>query len=125
MPRQAPASPYGAYERVQAAGLSGRAAEAMAFVRVANDLEAACRPPVRRRNLDHALKRNQKLWTLVQIEVTSEGHHLAADIRRDLLDLSRFVDRQTAKALVSANPDDVRSLIEIDREVAAGLMAKA
>ncbi|OAN50793.1 flagellar biosynthesis regulator FlaF [Magnetospirillum moscoviense] len=118
-----PASPYGAYERMQATGLKGRAGEAMAFVRAANALEAACRAPVSRAILDNALKRNQKLWTLVQIEVTAPDHPLPAPIRANLLDLSRFVDHQTIKALSSGRPDDARCLIEIDREIAAGLMA--
>lgn len=117
-----PGSAYGAYERIQAAGLKGRTGEAMAFVRVANALEAACRSPVSRAILDNALKRNQRLWTLVQIEVTAPDHPMPGEIRANLLDLSRFVDRQTVKALASGKPDDARTLIEINREIAAGLM---
>ncbi len=116
-------SPFGAYERAQKTGLKGRAAEAMAFVRAANALDGACRAPVSRRALDAALKRNQRLWTMVQIEAAAEDNPLPRDIRQNLLDLSLFVDRQTVKALASGKPDHVRSLIEIDREIALGLMA--
>jgi flagellar protein FlaF len=116
-------SPYGAYERAQRSGIKGRAAEALAFVRAANALEAACRPPVSRRALDGALKHNQKLWTLVQIEAAAADNPLPAEIRANLLDLSLFVDRQTIRALASGKADLALPLIEIDREIAAGLMA--
>ena len=46
---------------------------------------------------------------------------MPADLRRDTLNLSLFVDKQTLKALSDLDVSHLDSLIEIDRAIARGL----
>lgn len=113
-------TPYGAYGRAQGSALSLRQSDSLAFSQAANLLEQACGQD--RTRLEAALKRNQRLWTQVQRLLAPDSHPLPIKLRADLLSLSLFVDRQTVKALISAAATDVRPLIDINREVAAGLL---
>ena len=121
MGRSPPDTPYAAYGRAQASALSLRQADALAFSQAANLLEDAARRGDRP-SLEAALKRNQRLWTQVQRLLSPDSHPLPVSLRADLLSLSLFVDRQTVKAMISGDPADLRPLVEIDREVAAGLL---
>lgn len=121
MPRPPPVNPFAAYGRAQGSALPLRQADALAFTQAANLLEDCLHQPDRLRQ-DAALKRNQRLWTQVQRLLSQPDHSLPTEVRANLLDLSRYIDRQTVKALVSGAPDDLRPLIKINREVAAGLV---
>lgn len=121
MPRPPPVNPFAAYGRAQGSALPLRQADGLAFTQAANLLEDCLRQPDRVRQ-DAALKRNQRLWTQVQRLLSQSGHPLPVEVRSNLLDLSRYVDRQTVKALISGSADDLRPLIKINREVAAGLV---
>jgi len=115
-----PGDPYAAYGVAQGSALSLRQADALAFTRAANALEQAARDGERAAR-DVALKRNQLLWTQVQRLLAPDSHPWPVNLRADMLSLSSFVDRQTLKALVSGNPADIRPLVDINRQVAAGL----
>ena len=72
-----------------------------------------------------ALSFNQNLWTLVQADLIEPTCTLPDDLKSDLLSLSLFVDRQTMAAVASpAAAGHLQPLIEIDRDVAAGLFSK-
>lgn len=115
-----PIDPYAAYGRAQGSALSLRQADCLALTGAANLLAEACRSSSRP-HFEAALKRNQRLWTQIQRLVSAPDHALAVQVRADLLSLAGFVDRQTLKALLSGDVADIRPLIEINREVAAGL----
>lgn len=123
MVRPPPDTPYAAYGRAQGSALSARQADALAFTRAANLLDDALRNGTRPA-LQAALARNQRLWTQVQRLLTPESHPMPLALRVNLLSLARFVDRQTVKAMISADPADIRPLVQIDREVAAGLLTQ-
>ncbi|MFA6022410.1 MAG: flagellar biosynthesis regulator FlaF [Rhodospirillales bacterium] len=115
-----PDTPYGAYGRAQGSALSLRQADSLAFSQAANLLEACCGQS--RPDVEAALKRNLRLWTQVQRLLVPDSHPLPISLRANLLSLSLFVDRQTVKALISGSAADVRPLIDINREVALGLL---
>ncbi|AVM76418.1 flagellar biosynthesis regulator FlaF [Magnetospirillum gryphiswaldense] len=121
MPRPPPVNPFAAYGRAQGSVLPLRQADALAFTQAANLLEDCLRSADRTQR-EAALKRNQRLWTQVQRLLSRSDHPLPADVRANLLDLSHFIDRQTVKALISGAADDLRPLVKINREVAAGLV---
>lgn len=116
-----PPDPYGAYGMAQGSALSLRQADSLAFTRAANLLEQVARDGDRAQR-EAALKRNQLLWTQVQRLLAPDSHPMPVKLRADMLSLSAFVDRQTLTALVSGDPADIRPLVDIDRQVAAGLM---
>ena len=75
--------------------------------------------------LDEALKFNQRLWTVFQTELASEGNPLPAEVRRNLLNLSWFVDKRTFETLANPVVSNLKVLIDINRHIAEGLAGQA
>lgn len=122
------ASARRAYESGTKAAPSGRELEAAALFKAARQLES-CRQdwqaPDRERRLDEALRYNQRLWTFFQGEWMAEDCPLPANLRTNLLRLSAFVDRRTFEMIATPTSEGLRALIEIDRQIAAGLSTPA
>ncbi len=119
-------SPQQAYGEGQKTTDSNRQIEATALFKAASRLEAcqkAWNSPERRTLLQTALTLNQKLWTIFQSELADPDHGLPADLRRDLLSLSVFVDRRTYDVMASPSPEKLSALIDINRHIASGLTA--
>lgn len=118
-PSQAAAHAYG---QVQVSGMKGRGLEAAAFVKAASLLSQAQDRAGDPTLLAEALEFNQKLWTILQAAASDETDPMPDDVKRDLLSLSMFVDRATAEALARPLQPQLSALIEINRNLAAGLM---
>jgi len=76
-------------------------------------------------NLDIALHYNRRLWTFFLSSVASAENPLAADIRQNVANLGLFVCRHTMQILADPRPESLGSLININRELAAGLLGRA
>lgn len=70
---------------------------------------------------EEVLLYNQLIWTVIQSEMTEE-HPLPLEIKANLISLSLFIDNQTDKAIGARDPKMLDSLININRNIAAGLM---
>lgn len=119
-----PVNALDAYKEVERNTLEGRALEAMVLNKAALALVAvrnAWTAPDCMQQLDHALRYNQKLWTLFQVEWTREDNPLPADLRANLLSLSAFVDRRTIETMATPSPEKLDVLISINQNIAAGL----
>jgi flagellar protein FlaF len=79
----------------------------------------------KRSNLDHALRYNRRLWTIFLTSVTSKDSPLPIEIRQNVANLGLFVMKQTITLIGNPKPDQLGSLISINREVAGGLLARA
>lgn len=77
-----------------------------------------------RPNLDQALLYNRKLWTVLVTSVTDPEHQLPVAIRQNVANLGLFVFKQTVDLAVQPRPEPLRSLILINRELAAGLLGQ-
>jgi flagellar biosynthesis activator protein FlaF len=75
-------------------------------------------------DLHDALFFNRKLWTILMTSVTSDDNQLAPEIRQNVANLGLFVMNQTVAATGEPHPDKLRSLININRELAAGLLGR-
>jgi flagellar protein FlaF len=75
--------------------------------------------------LDAALLYNRKLWTIFLSSVTSSENPLPRNIRQNVANLGIYVMSQTLSATAERRPEQLSSLIKINRELAAGLMARA
>ena len=64
---------------------------------------------------------NKSIWTVIQSEMT-EAHPLPLEIKTNLISLSLFIDNQTDMAVGCRDPKMLDSLININRNIAAGLM---
>ena len=112
------------YGQVQNSALSGRAAEAEAFAKSARNLHQAACEPLDPTAFEDALQSNQKLWTLLQASLQDDAGRLPEDLRQDILRLSIFVDKQPLMARAAPSLESAQSLIDINRNMAAGLFQK-
>jgi flagellar protein FlaF len=95
-------------------------------------LDAACRLQSvqdswdrRGENLGSALHYNRRLWTFFLSAVAHSDNPLPIDIRQNVANLGLFVCKQTLAILADPKPQNLGSLININREVAAGLLGRA
>ncbi len=72
---------------------------------------------------EETLLYNQLIWTVIQSEMTAENP-LSEEIKANLVSLSIFVDKQTAKAIGTREPDLLETLININRNISLGLERK-
>jgi flagellar protein FlaF len=70
--------------------------------------------------LDDALLYNRKLWSIFLTSVTDNAHALPAPIRQNVANLGVFVMNQTMSMMTNPRRENLGSLININRELAAG-----
>jgi flagellar protein FlaF len=75
--------------------------------------------------LDDALLYNRKLWSIFLTSVTSNENPLPPEIRQNVANLGVFVMNQTLAMMTNPRPEQLGSLISINRELAAGLLGRA
>jgi flagellar protein FlaF len=76
-------------------------------------------------DLYDALLYNRKLWSIFLTDVTSPDHPLPSQIRQNVANLGIFVMNQTLSMTKDPRPEQLDSLININRELAAGLRGQA
>lgn len=101
--------------RVLEANLLSRAAAQLQIVR--DDWEA------KRIELKDALLFNRKLWNIFLTSVTGEQSQLPDKLRENIANLGLFVMKQTVSMQDNPIPQKLDVLININRELAAGLRA--
>ncbi|SDH35235.1 flagellar biosynthesis regulator FlaF [Roseospirillum parvum] len=116
-----PKHEVGAYQRTQKTNMSPREVEAMAFLKAASLLEDAKGKAGSLEEFSKALRFNHLLWTIIQADITEPENQLPPEIKANVMSLSIFVDKQTNKALRTNTPADLDVLININRNLAAGL----
>ena len=79
----------------------------------------------RRPELDAALVYNRKLWSIFVTSATSPENPLPVAVRQNVANIGLFVFKQTLAILADPKPETLGSLININRELAAGLLARA
>jgi flagellar biosynthesis activator protein FlaF len=123
-----PNNPLDAYQSVEKATLTGRDLEASVLNRAAARLAGVQQhwnAPDRDTELDEALRYNQRLWTLFQSELASEGNPLPSEVKRNLLSLSAYVDKRTFDIMSYPEPGKLDILININKNIASGLLGEA
>ena len=110
-----------AYQQQQKRNLTPREVEAMAFTKAALLLEDAKKVTGNITEYSKALRYNHLLWTIIQADLTDPENQLPPEIKANVMSLSIFVDKQTTKALRSSSATDLDVLININRNLAAGL----
>jgi flagellar biosynthesis activator protein FlaF len=71
--------------------------------------------------LKEALKKNQRVWSVLQAELTSADNLLPQQIKKDILRLSIFIDQRTFEVMLNPEPQKLNILIDINLNIAAGL----
>ncbi|MBV9077442.1 MAG: flagellar biosynthesis regulator FlaF [Methylobacteriaceae bacterium] len=114
------------YSRVSQVGLSPREAEAAALIKAAARLQAIQDDWTGRQGeLDSALAFNRKLWTIFVSAASAPDAPLPAEVRSNIVNLGMFIFDRTIATLAEPSPDKLGALVNINREVAAGLRPAA
>ncbi|MFO7646001.1 MAG: flagellar biosynthesis regulator FlaF [Desulfosarcina sp.] len=115
-----------AYRSIEQATVSGRETEARVLTEASRKLRLCQKQwadDARAELLDEALRYNQRIWTIFQVELGKADNPLPDPIKLDLLRLSRFVDTRILETLAAPAPEKLTVLIKINDNIAAGLRA--
>ncbi len=99
--------------------------EAWALTTAARKLLEAKEAPDDLDGITNAVRINWRLWTIFQAELTEPTNPLPREIRQNLLSLAAFIDKQSMAVLADPKPDFLDVLININRQIAAGLSESA
>jgi flagellar protein FlaF len=115
-----------AYQQVGKQTVSPRVLEANLLSRAAAQLQVVRDDWENKRpDLYEALLFNRKLWNIFLTSVTGEQSRLPDKLRENIANLGIFVMKQTISMQDSPSPRKLDALININRELAAGLRASA
>lgn len=92
--------------------------------RIAVATDCANQDNIKDRNkVRDALRLNWRLWTIFQAEMTVDDRpDMNDEVRNNMLTLCKFVDKHTVEALKDPTPEKVGTLVEINRNIASGLL---
>jgi flagellar protein FlaF len=79
----------------------------------------------RQRELFAALTYNRKLWTILVSSATDAANPLPAAIKQNVANLGIFIFNHTLAVMTQPAPERLAILIDINREIAAGLRGPA
>ena len=114
-----------AYARVANTTSSPRDIEAQALLLAANKLQAVMNNvDATYTQMSEALMFNRKLWTIFLSEAQREENPNSLDVRQNIANIGVFVLSQTAALQMSPQREHIRPLIEINRNIAAGLSGR-
>lgn len=74
--------------------------------------------------LDDALRYNRKLWTIFLCEMADNNNPMPREIRQNVANLGLFVINHTVTVMRDPHREQLSSLININRDVAAGLLGQ-
>ena len=115
-----------AYTRVANATASPREIEAKALLMAANKLQAVMiNADATYQQVSDALMFNRKLWTIFLSEAQRDGNPHPLEVRQNIANIGIFVLSHTAALQISRQRHHFKPLIEINRNIAAGLGGRA
>lgn len=115
-----------AYARTATTTAAPREIEAQALLKAANKLQEAVnsKDEMSERTKD-ALLFNRKLWSIFMSDALRDENPQPLEVRQKIANIGVFVLTQTAALQLSPQLDQFQSLIEINRNLAAGLSGRA
>ena len=73
-------------------------------------------------DVEDVLSYNRKLWTIFSSEAVNDENELPQDIKNNIASLSVFIFKRTVDLQADPTPDKLDALIDINRNIASGLM---
>lgn len=96
--------------------------ESRALVRTACTLNAIKENwDERSKDLEDALEKNRKLWTILASEVHEESCPQPIEVRNNIMNLALFIFKKTVSIMVDPTPESLKVLIDINMNIAKGL----
>lgn len=115
-----------AYARTSETTSTPREIEAQALLKAARQLQnvqANWAGPDK--TMHHALLFNRRLWSLFMSAVQSNDNPQSIDVRQNIANIGVFVMKQTVEMQLNPDPAKLKSLIDINCNIAAGLASRA
>jgi len=118
-----------AYKSVSRQTSSPRELEASLLLQAASRLQAVQESwdsDIRvKAKLDDALLYNRKLWSVFVSDMADANHPMPRELRQNFVNIGLFVMNHTVAVMSNPQPERLGSLININREIAAGLLGRA
>ena len=115
-----------AYSRTSHTTAAPREIEAQALLKAARqllDVQANWAGPDR--NMHNALLFNRRLWSIFMSAATQPADNAQpAEVRQNIANIGVFVMKQTVDMQLNPDPAKLQSLIDINRNLAAGLSGR-
>ena len=115
-----------AYARTSQATAHPREIEAQALLMAARklqDVQTNWAGPDK--NMHKALLFNRRLWTIFMTAVETNDNPQPVAVRQNIANIGYFVMQRTIDMQMNPDPSKLKSLIEINCNIAAGLAGKA
>jgi flagellar protein FlaF len=116
-----------AYTRTVQASAPAREIEAQALLKAAKQLQDVQThwPEIDQQHIEAALRFNRQLWVIFLSAAQNDENPQPIEIRQQIANLGIFVMNQTVDMQLAPEPKKLSSLIEINRNIAAGLSGRA
>jgi len=116
-----------AYARTVQASAPAREIEAQALLQAAKQLHEvqANWAKIDQQRIDAALRFNRQLWAIFLSAAQNDGNPQPLEIRQKIANIGIFVMNQTVDIQLEPEPKKLNALIEINRNIAAGLSGRA
>ena len=114
-----------AYARASHTTAAPREIEAQALLKAARqlqDVQANWKGPDR--NLHNALMFNRRLWSIFLTEAEANENPNSLEVRQNIANIGIFVLKQTIEMQMDPHPSKLKSLIDINCNIAAGLAGR-
>lgn len=115
----------GAYSRGNRSETDPRRLEGTVLLQAAQRLDALRRDwsPQCAAELERALLHNRHLWTIFAAEMADDASALPVALRNNVASLAVFVFKRSLELAMRPAAEPIAALVEINRAVAAGLLA--
>ena len=117
-----------AYARVSKVTASPREIEAQVLLKAASKFQAIVdNDNCSKSDFSETLLYNRKIWTILLTGVTNPTNPLPAEIRQNVANIGIFVMKRTRELEFQLKPEreKLKALIDINRNLAAGLSGQA
>lgn len=115
-----------AYSRVSQTTATPREIEAQALLKAARqlqDVQANWAGPDK--TMHEALLFNRRLWSIFISAATNDSNEQSLEVRQNIANIGVFVMKQTVEMQTNPDPAKLKSLIDINCNIAAGLAGRA
>ena len=114
-----------AYSRTSQTTGAPRDIEAQALLKAAQhlqDVQANWQGPDK--NMHKALLFNRRLWSIFMSAAQAEDNQQPVEVRQNIANIGVFVMKQTVEMQIDPDPAKLKSLIDINCNLAAGLSGR-
>jgi flagellar biosynthesis activator protein FlaF len=114
-----------AYARTSTTTASPREIEAQALLKAARqlqDVQANWNGPDKA--MQNALLFNRRLWSIFMSAAQANDNPQPLDVRQNITNIGVFVMKQTVEMQINPDPAKLKSLIDINCNIAAGLAGR-